>query len=384
VIQAAVIGAGSVGVRAHDELRQADISSVVIPAQDVTGSVFDDNTDTWTLHTTDGTCQSRILIAAEQQTFVPWIPHALRNNPFRGCAFHSRTPDPTVDPTGRRIAVVGGDAAGGRLLDQLTGRAAEVKVFGFPPRRIVPMLTRRRRRARRQSNAQLVTAMVDSVTATGVRTSDGVHHDADVLVYATGMSMQQGLFAVPPTWRDGMEPYAGVAVRGVPNCYWLTGPDHGAQLRHVRECVLLLESAQGTRIEVRHSSQQVFSERVHLRPLTWHSGAHAYDVSTATDRVEHGYAGLATLMIDDQECRVHVRLSGRVDPLDGKYHWQGTVFDPLPDAALRRTRQVMLNAGMRSTAARIIEQNPQGGHSIAGMGEPPFAFNAVETAPREP
>jgi hypothetical protein len=146
----------------------------------------------------------------------------------------------------------------------------------------------------------------------------------------------------------------------------------------------LLESAQGTRIEVRHSSQQVFSERVHLRPLTWHPGAHAYDVSTATDRVEHGYAGLATLMVDDQECRVHVRLSGRVDPLDGKYHWQGTVFDPVPDAALRRTRQVMLNAGVRNAAARITEQTPQGGQSIAGMGEPPFAFNTVETALRRP
>ncbi len=373
----AVVGAGAAGVRAANQLRQADISGVVIVEQEVNGSMFDDDTDSWALKTTEETWHSRVVIAADDQTFVPWIPERLRDNEFEGRTLHSRAWDPTFDPTGKHIAVVGGDAAGGRLIDHLTARAAAVKVFSLPPRRVVPVLTRRRRIRRRQS-AELVMSPIDSVTATGIRTCDSVHHDVDVIVYATGLSMRDGFSAVPQDWRDGMEPYAGVAVHGFPNWYWLTGPDHDAQLRHIIECLRLMERSHGTRIEVRRSSQQVFNDRVHLRPLPQHAVAHAYDVSSGADRAKHGYDGKATLTIGDTERRVQVRLSGHVDPLDGRYHWQGTVFDPLPSDVLRHTRQVTLDAGQRSVPARITEQTPQGAYSIAGVGAPPFALDGVE------
>jgi hypothetical protein len=135
-----------------------------------------------------------------------------------------------------------------------------------------------------------------------------------------------------------------------------------------------------TRIEVRRSSQQVFNERVHLRPLPHHPVAHAYDASSGADREEHAYDGMATLTIDDTHRQVHVRLTGCVDPLDGNYHWQGTVFDPLPNDVLRRSPQVLLDAGKRSAPARITEQTPQGVHSIAGVGAPPYAVSDAELA----
>ncbi len=42
------------------------------------------------------------------------------------------------------------------------------------------------------------------------------------------------------------------------------------------------------------------------------------------------YDGPATVRIGDDERTVRVRLAGHVDPIDGRYHWQGTVFDELP------------------------------------------------------
>ncbi|MGC2654040.1 MAG: DUF4873 domain-containing protein [Mycobacterium sp.] len=376
----AVIGTGAVATRAANQLCQGDIADVVILEQQVSSSVFDDDTDTWVLETSAETYRSRVVVAADEQTFVPWIPDLFRNSSFRGQSFHSRGWDPALDVTGKRIALVGGDAAGGRLIDHLCVRGAAVKVFGLPPRRIVPMLTRRRSRVRRQRSAELVTSLIDSVTATGIRTRDGEDHDVDVIVFGTGLSIRDELSPVRQSWRDGMEPYAGVAVHGFPNFFWLTGPHHDTQLRHIAECLQLMRGARATRIEVRRSSQQVFNERVHLRALPHRPVAHAYDVSSGADREEHAYDGTATLTIDDTHRQVHVRLTGHVDPLDGNYHWQGTVFDPLPSDVLRRSRQVMLDAGTRSAPARITEQTPQGVHSIAGVGAPPFAVNGAELA----
>ena len=77
--------------------------------------------------------------------------------------------------------------------------------------------------------------------------------------------------------------------------------------------------------------------------------------------------------------QVRVRLTGHVDPIDGQYHWQGTVFDQLP-VDLTRARTVTLAVGDHSASARIIEATPQGTHSIAGVGAPPFALADVELA----
>ena len=371
----AVVGAGIIGSRAVDGLRGAGVSDVVLE-RTVLSSEFDDDSDTWVLETPDGRCHSRVVVVADDQTFVPWIPHPLCTSGYSGQFCHSTTWDTAVQPAGKRIAVVGGDAAGGRLIGELTARAAAVKVFGYPPRRIVPVLSRRRARRRRPS-ANLVMSPIDSLTPTGIHTRDGADHDADIIVFATGFSVPDGS-PLRHAWRDGMEPYAGVAVHGFPNYFWLTGPDRAEQIRHIVQCLQLMDHTRATRIEVRRSSQQVFNERVHLRPLRHRPVPHAYDVSSGADRAEHAYDGVATLTIDDLHRRVHVRLTGHVDPLDGKYHWQGTVLDPLPAEVLRRTRQVTLDAGERSATARITEHTAQGAHSIAGVGAPPFALSGAD------
>jgi hypothetical protein len=69
-------------------------------------------------------------------------------------------------------------------------------------------------------------------------------------------------------------------------------------------------------------------------------------------------------------------LTGHLDPIDGRYHWQGTVFDALPDD--NPPQRVRLAVGERTAEARIAERTPQGGYSVVGVGEPPFALDDVE------
>ena len=61
-----------------------------------------------------------------------------------------------------------------------------------------------------------------------------------------------------------------------------------------------------------------------------------------------------------------------LDAIDGRYHWQGMVFQTLPDGARGRSVGVTLVIEGRTAAARVVEQTPWGTHTIAGVDEPPF------------
>ena len=362
-----------------------DLAGLPTLDDQVLSSVFDDDTNTWTLTTAAGkTSHARVVVAC-RSPFVPWIPNLLGRNDFRGLSFHAATPDPDFDPTAQRIAVVGSDATAGRLIGRLIRPAASVTVFPLPPRRVVGQTRRARRYLRRQ--AEVVASPVDAITASGIRTADGLHHDVDTIIYGTGFAVPDqtpalagaGGLTLRQAWHDGMEPYLGVAVHGFPNYFLLGGLDVAAASRYILECLRLMDGH--TRIEARRSSQQVFNERVHLHGPPAHLTASAFDLSSPIGVRDEIYDGPATLTLADVGRQVRVRLTGHVDPIDGQYHWQGTVFDKLPNELLRRARAVSLAVGDRSAPARITEETPQGTHSIAGVGAPPFAPTDIEGLP---
>jgi Domain of unknown function (DUF4873) len=141
--------------------------------------------------------------------------------------------------------------------------------------------------------------------------------------------------------------------------------------------VRLMKHTASTRIEVLRSSQQVFNERVHVEPAQPFPVLSAFDLSSgAAD--DETYDGVATLTIAGTCHPVRVRLSGHLDPIDGHYHWQGTVFSspaqPLPLEALKQSRTVTVTVGERSAPARVIERTPWGTHSVAGVGTPPYGL----------
>ena len=398
-----IVGAGATGLRAADSLLQANISDFeIVEYREVISSVFDDRTDTWMLKVDGGkTCHGQVVIAAHTPMQVPWIPKLPGCNGFGGVSLHAAALDRDFDAAGKRVAVVGADASAGHTIPGLIESAASVTVFAHPPRRFVANLadspTRAKRLLRRRTlgrqtrpTAQLVRSPIETVTESGIRTCDGVDHGVDAIIYGTGYSVPDNLrgdllvgtrgVTIQQAWHDGVEPFAGVAVHGFPNYFLISGPDDEAQLRYVLECLLMMRRAESTRIEVRRSSQQVFNERVHLRGAPHYPVARAFDLSAYGNRDDEAYDGPATLNIGGTYRQVHVRLTGHVDPLDGKYHWQGTVFDLLPADVLKPAFPVTLTVGQRSTPARITEQTPQGTHSIAGVGEPPFAVDDVELA----
>jgi cation diffusion facilitator CzcD-associated flavoprotein CzcO len=348
----------------------------------VVSAVFDDDSNAWTLTTDADQSQTRILLTCESP-LIPWIPpQFLGRNDFRGESFHATAIAADFDPAAQRIAVIGADSTAGRLIGKLTRSGATVKVFPLPPRRLVRPNRGVRRYLRRQP--ELVTSRVDAVAASGIRTADGALHEVDTIIFGTGFAASakhptlvgaRGL-TLERAWSDGIEPYLGVAMHGFPNYFMLGGPDAGATLRCVIDCLQLFSGH--TRIEVRRSSQQVFNERVHSGAPSPRPVASAFDLSSSVGVHDDIYAGPATLTLADTLQRVQVRLAGHVDPIDGKYHWQGTIFDELPTDLITKTRTVGLAVGELSASARITEKTPQGTHSIAGVGAPPFGLPDVE------
>lgn len=108
-------------------------------------------------------------------------------------------------------------------------------------------------------------------------------------------------------------------------------------------------------------------------PLT--AAASGSAASVETDLTEEVFDGFAILDNGEGDRRVHVRLTGHLDPIDGKYHWRGTILDAPATVAAGPVR---LTIGTRTVDARITERTSQGTHSIAGIGEPPFELESVD------
>jgi Domain of unknown function (DUF4873) len=377
-----IVGPGSVAT----ELLAAGVEDFVVFGREVISSVFDDDTNTWTLTAGDGqTCRGRVVVACTSP-FVPWTPDLFGRREFRGASFHAATPDPDFDPAAQRVAVIGADAAAGQLIGRLARSGAVVKVFPLPPRRAIRPARRARHYLRRQ--AELVTSPIVEVTAAGIRTADGVHHDADAIIYGTGFSVRAGLphdalvgakgVTIQQSWTSGMEPYLGVALHGFPNYFVVSPPDFPAAMHSVIACLQLLQGH--ARIEVRRSTQHVFNERMHLSNSSRRLVASAFDLASPAGVGDDIYDGPATVTMADICTETRVRITGHIDPIDGQYHWQGTLFGQYPADVLARVRTVTLMVGDRSVSARITEETQQGTYSIAGVGAPPFALADVEIA----
>jgi hypothetical protein len=188
--------------------------------------------------------------------------------------------------------------------------------------------------------------------------------------------------------REQLAPYLGVAAHGVPNYFMAAGENAllDARLAYIAECITLMRRTESTRIEVLFSTQRIFhlhgpDEAEQADASYWQrmtkSAPSAFDFSSRIG-VDDVYESAATIRVGDDERRVRVRLSGRLDPIDGRYHWQGTVFEGTLDALLTQRRPVTLTIGERSADCRITERTQQGGYSVTGVGAPPYALDDVE------
>ncbi|MEC3977442.1 flavin-containing monooxygenase [Amycolatopsis sp. H20-H5] len=124
-----------------------------------------------------------------------------------------------------------------------------------------------------RANVALETTSIKAVTAAGLRTTDGVDHDADVLILATGFKVFEkgnmpaftvrgaGGVDLEQFWQENRyQAYQGVSVPGFPNFFTILGP-YGyngssyfnlieTQTAHLIRCLKHAREAGATRIEV--------------------------------------------------------------------------------------------------------------------------------------
>ncbi len=146
-----------------------------------------------------------------------------------------------------------------------------------------------------QPNVELVVDRLTEVTATGIRTADGVERPTDVIVLATGFRTHDfvapmeiagaGGRSLGDTWSEVPRAYLGLTVPSFPNLFLLYGPNTNggtgsviytleAGIAHVIAALRELDRAGADRIELRVPAAERFDRelRAALRETVWHSG----------------------------------------------------------------------------------------------------------------
>ncbi|MGI8922172.1 MAG: flavin-containing monooxygenase [Solirubrobacteraceae bacterium] len=144
-------------------------------------------------------------------------------------------------------------------------------------------------------NVELVSERIAEVTASGIRTADGKHRPADVLVLATGFKSHAfvapmeivgaGASSLAQEWAAVPRAYLGMSVPGFPNMFLLYGPNTNggtgsviytieAGVSHVIAALDELRRADARRIEVRRQVAEAFDGKLRgaLSATVWHTG----------------------------------------------------------------------------------------------------------------
>ncbi|WP_019808279.1 flavin-containing monooxygenase [Saccharomonospora halophila] len=143
-----------------------------------------------------------------------------------------------------------------------------------------------------EPNVELVTDPVAEVTATGVTTRGGVHHEADVLIYGTGFAATDmlgpmtvrglGGRTLAQAWSGGARAHLGITVPGFPNMFLMYGPNTNlgggsvihmleSQARYLADAVRTLTRRPGVALDVRPEVERRWDDEIQgrLRGSVW-------------------------------------------------------------------------------------------------------------------
>jgi 4-hydroxyacetophenone monooxygenase len=153
--------------------------------------------------------------------------------------------------------------------------------------------------ALRRENVDLVAQPIDHVTSNGVVTADGILHEADVLVLATGFYARKFLWPMEirsdrgrleDVWGDRPRAHLGMTVPGFPNLFCLYGPNTNpvagsvifmleCQIDYLLGSVDLLLTGEHASIEVRQEASDEYNALLdaELDRMVWrHPGVSSY------------------------------------------------------------------------------------------------------------
>jgi cation diffusion facilitator CzcD-associated flavoprotein CzcO len=135
-------------------------------------------------------------------------------------------------------------------------------------------------------NVELVTDGIQEVVRDGLRTKDGTVRPVDAIIFATGFQAAEAVAPFPiqgrggldleEAWRTNAEAYLGAAVAGMPNFFFIVGPNTGlghssmvfmieSQVQYVLECIQAIRREGLGYLEVRQDVQERFNRRLQER-----------------------------------------------------------------------------------------------------------------------
>ncbi|QIH99575.1 NAD(P)/FAD-dependent oxidoreductase [Rhodococcoides fascians A21d2] len=153
--------------------------------------------------------------------------------------------------------------------------------------------------ALQKPNCTLVTWPIATLSPKGIRTVEGVEHQFDAIVFATGFDVSNTGTPIPITGRDsrvladewsaGAKAYKSIAVSGYPNMYFTFGPNSGpghssalvymeAQIDYIVEAISLVLEGNLHSADVRQDVQDAYNEDMQrkLAKTTWNSGCSSW------------------------------------------------------------------------------------------------------------
>ena len=143
---------------------------------------------------------------------------------------------------------------------------------------------------------ELVTDRIAKVTADSIITTDGVERKVDAIIYGTGFHVtdafehlsikgRDGEDLVDRWTQEGMQAHRGITVAGVPNAFFLLGPNTGlghnsivfmieSQIRYVVDALRLVDAKGAKAIAPRRDVQDRFNAELQrkLAGSVWNSG----------------------------------------------------------------------------------------------------------------
>ncbi|MDR3662941.1 MAG: NAD(P)/FAD-dependent oxidoreductase [Mycobacterium sp.] len=148
-------------------------------------------------------------------------------------------------------------------------------------------------------NCKLVTWPIARLSPKGIRTVEGIEHQFDAIVFATGFEVSKAGTPIPITgldgrdlaseWSRGAYAYRSVAVSGYPNLYFTFGPNSGpghssalvymeAQIDYIVEAIAKLLQFDWQSLDVRPEVQERYNEDIQrrLQSTTWNSGCQSW------------------------------------------------------------------------------------------------------------
>jgi cation diffusion facilitator CzcD-associated flavoprotein CzcO len=146
-----------------------------------------------------------------------------------------------------------------------------------------------------KQNVSLVTDAIQQVNEKGILTKDGIQHDADVIILATGFQAAEGVLRydvkgkggidLNETWREGAQAYLGTSIAGFPNMFIVVGPNTGlghssmilmieAQVNYIMQALKTIKAKGAKSADVKKDVELKFNEnlQIQLAKSVWQSG----------------------------------------------------------------------------------------------------------------